>query len=359
MPACLRAVCFFLCAALLFFALPIPSRGDSILPSVSAKSAILIDASSGRIIYEKNAELRLPMASTTKIMTALVALEEGDPEATVEIDPRAVGIEGSSAYLVAGERLTLRELVYCLMLASANDAAAAIAYALSGGIEGFAALMNEKAVELGLSNTRFENPHGLDSKDHYTTAHDLARLTAHALKNADFAKIVATNSFVAESDTAKHTLFNHNRLLRSYRGCIGVKTGYTKISGRCLVSAAERGGLRLICVTLSAPDDWNDHKAMLDYGFAHYYAKPLCTVGESFYELPVVSGERGRVFCCAADSAYITLPSGADGEIHCVIECPRFLWKLPRNGDRLGRLLFFENGKLAATVDLVARIYKG
>ena len=356
MPVYLRALCFALCAAIFVFSFPCHTFAYSVLPSVSAKSAILIDGATGKIIFEKNAELRLPMASTTKIMTALCTLEHADVEKTVSVDPRAVGIEGSSVYLKAGERITLRDLLYSLMLASANDAAAAIAYAVSGGIESFAALMNEKARELGLSDTHFDNPHGLDSENHYTTALDLALLARYALENAEFAKIVSTSSKQIESDVATHALYNHNRLLRSYSGCIGVKTGFTKTSGRCLVSAAERDGLRLICVTLNAPDDWNDHKTLLDYGFSHFYADKLCTASESFYEMPVVSGERGRVFCVAAKTVYLTRSADGKDKISCTVECERFLWRLPKPGERLGRLVFKKDGQTVATVELIAYI---
>lgn len=356
MPVSLRAICFFLLFSILLFSFSFPASAYSFLPSVSAKSAVLIDASTGKIIFEKSAELRMPMASTTKIMTALCALEHADFKAPVYVDPRAVGIEGSSAYLKAGERLTVEELLYCLMLSSANDAAAAIAYAISGSIDEFASLMNEKARELGLANTHFDNPHGLDSKNHYTTALDLANLTRYALQNKKFAKIVATNSMQIENGVSSHSLYNHNRLLRTYRGCIGVKTGYTKVSGRCLVSAAERDGLRLICVTLNAPDDWNDHTALLDYGFSNFYAQKLCAVAESFYEIPVVSGESGRAFCVAAKALYLTRALGDEGEVSCTVECERFLWRLPKNGEKLGQLVFKIDGKTVATVDLVAHI---
>ena len=354
MPVTVRTLSFILCAALLIFSFPLSASAYSVLPNVSAVSAVLTDSASGRVLYEKNANVRMPMASTTKIMTALVALEYGDPDATVEVDPRAVGTEGSSVYLKAGERLALSDLIYCLMLASANDAAAAIAYALAGGIPEFAALMNKKAAELGLFDTHFENPHGLDSKEHYTTASDLSRLTAYALKNKSFAETVSCNSAIVESDTQRHTLFNHNRLLRSYEGCIGVKTGYTKTSGRCLVSAAERDGLTLICVTLSAPDDWNDHKTLLDYGFSHYRAVSLCSVGQSFYEMPVVSGEIGRVLCITKENLYATLKG--DEDITFTVECPRFLWAIPKPGKALGRVVFYKNGKIIGTTELIAHI---
>ena len=347
------------CAAILALLLlcsvfALPASASSLLPSVSAESAVLTEAKSGRVLYEKNARARMPMASTTKIMTALVALEHGDPEATVSVDPRAVGVEGSSVYLKAGEKLTLRELVYCLMLASANDAAEAIAYHISGSIEGFSELMNRKASELGLTDTHFENPHGLDGESHYTTARELAALTARALENPDFAAIVSTNSREVDSDTGRHTLFNHNKLLRSYEGCIGVKTGYTQKSGRCLVSAAERDGMTLICVTLNAPDDWNDHTRLLDYGFEHFSAQWIALPYQCFYEMPVVSGESGRLLCVVQEAMSYPLLSGQS--ITSVVECHRFAWKMPKDGEKLGRVIFYLDGIRVAEADLTAFI---
>lgn len=354
MPSCIKSLCAAFLAVLVFCALFLPCSALETIPSVSAQSAVLMEADSGRIIYEKNARIRMPMASTTKIMTAWVALESGDPDSTVTVDPRAVGVEGSSVYLKVGEKMTLRELVYCLMLASANDAAAAIAYHISGSIEGFAALMNQKAAALGLVNTRFENPHGLDSESHYTTAEELAIITSHALKNAAFAEIVSTNAKTVESDISQHALFNHNKLLRSYEGCVGVKTGYTKRCGRCLVSAAERNGLTLICVTLSAPDDWNDHTRLLDYGFAHYRAEILCRPYQSFFEMPVVSGESGRLLCVTAEA--LSYPVTGEQKLTWVVECHRFAWKMPKNGTRVGRVVFYLEGKPVAEAELTAFI---
>ena len=355
MPAFIKALCIFMCAVLLLAFFPFPTSAYSIIPSVSANGAILLDAESGKILFEKNANVRLPMASTTKIMTAIVALESADTEAVIEVDSRAVGTEGSSVYLEKGEKITLFDLLYCLMLASANDAAAAIAYAVAGGIDEFAALMNKKARELGLYDTAFKNPHGLDAEGHYTTAEDLARLSVHALNDPEFLRIVSTNSAKVRTDRTERTLFNHNRLLRSYEGCIGVKTGFTKKSGRCLVSAAERGGLRLVCVTLGAPDDWNDHKTLLDYGFSRFEAETLCQKGQIFHEIPVVSGESGRVFAAATENITLTVPKG-DSSFSVVIECERFLWKRPANGERIGRVVFYKNGKIIAEAPLAAHI---
>ena len=201
-------------------------------PALSAHSAILIEMDGGDAIYQRNADERLPMASTTKIMTALVALENCDVNKTVSVSPEAVGIEGSSVYLFAGERITMEDLLYALLLSSANDAAAAIAIEVGGSIEGFAALMNERAHSLGLENTNFINPHGLYDEQHYTTARELAVIAREAMKHPTFARIVATYKRTAEmADGGERLFVNHNKLLSSYEGACGIKTGYTKKAG--------------------------------------------------------------------------------------------------------------------------------
>lgn len=254
---------------------------------VSARSAILIEKDSGRVLFEKNSEEKLPMASTTKIMTAAVALESRELDREIEISESAAGVEGSSMYLQKGEVMTLRDLLYGLMLSSGNDAAVAIAEDIAGSGEKFAELMNEKAAQIGMKNSHFTNPNGLPDENHYSTAADMARLCAYAMKNPTFCEIAATKNYKISGGKVAYprALSNHNRLLNMYDGCVGVKTGFTKAAGRCLVSAAQRGGMTLICVTLNAPDDWNDHMSLFDYGFSTYkYTKiadseiPACGV---------------------------------------------------------------------------------
>ena len=240
-----------------------------------AESAVLYDADNDTVLFSKDSKKRLPMASTTKIMTAIVALEWGNPNELVTIPKEAVGIEGSSCYLKEGEQFSLRSLLYALLLQSANDAATAIALHIAGSIEGFALLMNCKAAELGLTNTHFDNPHGLDSRTHYTTALDLARLADYCMENREFEEIWSTVTVqipLTSTEKADHVriLYNHNRLLRSYPPCIGGKTGYTMRCGRCLVSAAELCGKRLIAVTLNCRHDWNDHVRLYEYGFSQH-----------------------------------------------------------------------------------------
>ncbi len=274
-----------LLVSLFFFLFPLSVSAE---PSVSAQSAVVIEASSGRVLYEKNAESKLPMASTTKIITAMVALQQGKLTDKVKISSIAAETEGSSMYLETGEIMTLEELLYGLMLASGNDAAVAISEHL-GGTEKFVAQMNQTAKTLGATNTHFENPNGLPHENHYSTAYDMALLTAKGLENANFSKIVSTKSYSisGEGKSYSRTLTNHNKLLRMMEDCIGVKTGFTKAAGRCLVSAAKRNGMTLICVTLNAPDDWNDHQTLYHHLFSHYQLCPLVRAGIPLATIPV------------------------------------------------------------------------
>lgn len=240
-------------------------------PSLSARSAILIDADTGGVILEKNADERLPMASTTKIITALVALENGTPDDPVCVSANAAGTEGSSVYLAAGETLSLRDLLYGLMLESGNDAAVAIAEHIGGSEEAFVRMMNGFCSRIGAHDTHCVTPNGLDAEEHYTTARDLAHIAAYAMKNLQFREIVSRKEeTIPDRDPGGvRYLSNHNKLLKTYDGADGIKTGYTSKSGRCLVSSASRNGWRVIAVTLNAPDDWNDHGKLLDYAFMH------------------------------------------------------------------------------------------
>ncbi len=299
-----------------------------------------MEAESGATVFEKNAHTRLPMASTTKIMTALVALELAAPDTVICVDGRAVGTEGSSVYLCEGEKLTLEQLLYALMLESANDAAVAIAIGVSGSEEAFVDAMNAKATSLGLSDTHFANPHGLDAEAHYTTAYELARIAQAALQNPLFKTIVSTRKMtIPHQDTdAVRLLVNHNKMLRQYEGCIGVKTGFTQKSGRCLVSAAERDGVTVIAVTIDSPDDWKDHTKLLDYGFAHYQRVELCPVDFRLC-LPVVGGKETYVTVGVSQPASVTLPIGSP-VIEQTIQCPRHLYATVNEGDICGRMLF-------------------
>lgn len=311
---------------------------------ISARHAVVLEAESMDTVYEKDGYTRAPMASTTKIMTALLAVEAGNLDKTVTVPKEATGIEGSSIYLQEGERLTLEDLVYALMLESANDAAMAIAICIGGSVDAFVEMMNERARELGLKDTHFTNPHGLDNEEHYTTAYDLARLGAYAMENPVFEEIVSTKKRVIPlSDEGSRVLINHNKLLRLYEGTIGVKTGFTRRSGRCLVSCGERDGVRLICVTLNAPNDWNDHRRLLDFGFDGYERIRLADAGDYTLSLNCINGEKSYVLCSNYDSLSVTLKKGTEGEIRAVTEYDRLLSAPIKKGDRVGQIVFYCN----------------
>lgn len=313
------------------------------LTGTSAQAAVLINAHTGDVLFRQNENARLPMASTTKIMTALVVLEALSPSTPVTITSASVGVEGSSIYLTEGEVLTVEELLYALMLSSANDAAVALAIAVSGNVEAFSERMNQKADALGLEDTHFTNPHGLDDPEHYTTAYELAVIAKEALSHELLRTIMSTERKTIPHNGAEgvRLLLNHNKMLRTYDGAIGVKTGFTKKSGRCLVSAAERDGVSLIAVTINAPDDWRDHTAMLDYGFSLYDTLELCPSGA--YEAPlwVVSGEHEYVIVKNTDSLVLSLPKSR-GTLRCVVELPRFVYASVNKGDILGYLTYYE-----------------
>ena len=273
----------------------------------SASSAILIDADSGRVLYEQNAGQRRYIASITKLMTALVALESGHAlDEIVTILPEYVGAEGSSMYLQAGEKMTLETLLYGLLLSSGNDAALAVAGVCAGGTELFVAEMNRRAALLGMHDTTFKNPSGLTEEGHCSTAADMAKLAAACMQREEIARIVATRSITMEG----RTFTNHNKLLWHYDGCVGMKTGYTERSGRTLISCARRDGLTLIAVTLNDPNDWADHTAMLDHGFTTYTLTQLADAKERIALLPIRGSLLPFVSVCAADDCFYPLASG-------------------------------------------------
>lgn len=347
-----RIPCAVLAAILLICGCP---RAAYAAPTLSARAAVLIEASSGQVLMETSAHERLPMASTTKIMTALVALEHAELDRQVKISADAVGVEGSSVYLKADEILTMEQLLCALLLESANDAAAAIAIEIAGDIESFADMMNETAQRIGLTDTHFTNPHGLDNAEHYSSAYDLAMLARYALQNPDFARIASTykTNIPLNGDEGIRVLINHNKMLKYYDGAIGVKTGYTKRCGRCLVSAATRDGVTMIAVTLSAPDDWRDHTAMLDYGFSLYECAVLAQPGEIRCDLSCLGATKETVSAANKDTVTIILPKN-HGEITRVIEANRYLCAPIEAGDAVGEILFCCDGKEIARAPLYA-----
>ena len=339
--------------AFLFLLSPAPLSAKE---TCSAKAAVVLEAASGTALYEKNADLQLPQASTTKIMTAIVAIEYGNPTMQVTIPAAAVGIEGSSIYLYEGEILTLEHLLYALLLESANDAAVAIAIAVAGNVEAFVDLMNQKAHSLGLRNTHFVNPHGLDHDEHYTTASDLASLARYCMQNDLFRTIVSTQRMTIplNDQEGARLLLNHNRLLRSYEGTIGLKTGFTKRSGRCLVSAAQRDGIMLISVTLNAPDDWDDHRNMFDYGFSQYTSVLLQSAGTYARTIPLIGNDQDSVNISNRNEIRVILPQ-THGEIHMYCHAPRWMSGAISEGAMLGQLIYECDGEIIAIEPLLTQ----
>lgn len=320
--------------------------------NVSAVSAIVIEAQTGTVLWEQNSREKRAMASTTKIMTALLTIEAGDLDREFTVDPLAIMVEGTSMGLREGDRVSRRDLLYGILLPSGNDAANAAAVSVSGSVTAFVKLMNSRARELGLNDTHFATPSGLDAEGHYTTAYDLAKLAAYALRDDTFREIVGCTSADVEfgNPPYKRTLYNSNKMLKRYDGAIGVKTGFTDNARRCLVSAAERDGATLVAVTLNAPDDWNDHTKMLDYGFTQVRAYPLET---SCAEKVAVAGTGQSVGVYAHKETLALTPEQRTKLTRRVL-LPGFVYGSVERGDRLGELLFLIDGEVVGRVPLFA-----
>ena len=338
-----RIPVFFLVIWLLFSIYPC----QAIAVGTSAAAAILVDADSGRVLYEQNADARMLIASTTKIMTALVAIQEGDLSDVVTVKREATLTEGSSMYLKEGEQLTLETLLYGLMLCSGNDAAVAIADHVGGSQKGFLKLMNETAKELGMESSSFANPNGLDAEDHYSTARDMAKLACAAVRNETLLRIVSTQSVTIGG----RTMTNHNKLLRYVDGCLGLKTGYTRAAGRTLVSCAERNGQRLVAVTLQDGNDWADHEALYDYGFSTYPAHRAAMLGKMLYQASVKDGLRASVPLVAAESFSWPLAEGEALDMTVELDTP--LTAPITAGRRAGEAVFTLNGREVGRIELL------
>ena len=325
-------------------------------PSVSAKSAVLINADNAQILFAKDENTKRPMASTTKIMTALLTLEAASVNnKIITITDKMVKVEGSSMGLLPGNQLSLKALAAGMLTVSGNDAANSAAIAISGSTEAFANLMNKRAKELDLTNTHFVTPSGLDDDAHYTTARDLAVLASAAMKNPDFAEIAGNKLMNVQYANPEQTrrFTNHNKLLSMYPGCTGIKTGFTKKAGRCLVSAAQRNGVNLIAVTLNAPDDWNDHQQMLNYGFARLVS---CPIDDSHYSisLPVVGGRTESVRVCGTAGNSVTVNTEDRSNIKRSVEIPRFVYAPVEIGQMLGTVRYQLGTQTIASTELVA-----
>jgi D-alanyl-D-alanine carboxypeptidase (penicillin-binding protein 5/6) len=325
-----------------------------------AQAAILYDAESGRVLFEKRADDEMLIASLTKIMTAIVAIENGRLDELVTVGPHAVGVEGSSIYLKEGEKIPLETLLYGLMLRSGNDAAVAIAEHVGGSVEGFVHMMNEKAEYLGLEHTHFANPHGLDAEGHYSSARDLAVLTAYALKNPVFKEIVKTEVKTVPWPGEKwhRKFYNKNKMLRFYQWADGVKTGYTKRAKRTLVASATRDGQQLITVTLNDGDDWKDSMMMLEYGFRNYDLVSILQKGQVLSGKPMVSEDKKQfdVVAGAAFSYPLTEEEKKRVTVEPIISYP--LDRVDRNRMQVGTARIFVNEQLVGSVPLVVNYHE-
>ena len=341
-----------LAAALLLIVLS-PWAAASEALSVPARGAALIDADSGRVLFGQNENQLLPMASTTKVMTALLALESGDPGQRVTAGKNASGVPGTSLYLSEGETLTLEQLLYGLLLRSGNDAAVAIAEHVSGGVPAFVERMNARAKALG-ADARFSNPHGLDAEGHAASALGMALILREAMKREDFRAITATQRKVIPwvGNEYSRVLENKNRLLKTYPGILGGKTGYTGKAGRCLVFAAERNGLTLVGAVLNCPTWFDTAAALLDYGFENYRSESAAAAGAVVASVPVLNGTAASVDALTREALSVAVR--ADSKAETVVDLPDHIEAPVRAGDALGTLSIREDGVVVARCALLA-----
>ena len=331
-------------------------------PEVSAQSAVVLTADTGTVLFEKDGHTPRPVASTTKIMTALLALEAAQERGIplVDITQEMVAVEGSSMGLQAGDSISLTGLAAGMLLASGNDAANAAALYLDASLESFAARMNQRAAVLGMEDTHFVTPSGLDGEDaqglgHLSTAYDMALLARVALEDQAFRQLCSSPSLAVEfaEPVKRVTYTNHNKLLTHYQGCVGVKTGFTKEAGRCLVSAAERDGALLIAVTLNAPNDWQDHTALLDYGFSQVEPYQLAG-GDVRLTVPVVGSPVEVMSLRGSNGGEVTLPLGQGAQVERVVHAPKFLYAPVEAGEQVGEICWYLEGQLLGSAPLTA-----
>lgn len=325
-------------------------------PEITAKSAIIIEAMTGKVLYAKNAEERRYPASTTKIMTLIVALEHGKTDDIITTSANAASTEGSSLWLSQGEQLTMLDMLYGIMLISGNDATVAVAEHISGSVENFAKLMTEKAHAIGAISTNFTNTNGLPDPNHYSTAHDLARIAAYGYKNPLFDEIVSTKNKVVPWAGKDHgrDLYNENRMLWLYEGGNGVKTGYTEVAGRCLVSGAKRDNIQLIAVVLDSDHMWDDSIALLDYGFKQLKPMNIFNEGDIFKTVRVNNGTTDIVRLVTNGGLIVPVSEEDKSELRTVIEAPGKIEAPVSAGQKIGVVRAFYKNTEIATVDLVA-----
>ena len=321
----------------------------------SAASAALIEASSLQMLLAKDPSSRLPMASTTKVMTALLTLERCDLDEVVAFPKEAVGVGGSCIYAYEGEKMTIRDLLYGLMLRSGNDAAAALAIHMGGTLEGFAEIMNERAKLMGLSNSNFVSPNGLDRDGHYSSAYDLCVISAHALKNPDFKRIVSTQYYTIQTDRRKIYVKNKNTMLWDYEGCVGVKTGYTSKAGRCLIFAAERDGMLLVGCVLNCRPMFEVAEEMLDFGFENYEMVKAVLSGAELSRCAVLNGEKSVLTLAAKDDVVIPLKKGDELSVEVDIKLGSTVHAPVIEGERIGECELLIGGCPVGSTELIAK----
>lgn len=333
-----------------------PQQAVRELP-VNAETAAVIDVQSGRILYGKDMKKQMRIASLTKIITAIVAIESGRLEETVTVSKNAYKVEGSSIFLELGEKQKLIDLIYAIMLRSGNDAATAVAeHVGNGSVEKFVQMMNDKVKQLGLTGTHFMNPHGLDAEGHYSTASDMAVLTAYALKNPVFAEIVSTEikKIPWEGKDWERTMRNKNKMLYRYNGADGVKTGYTKAAGRCLATSATRDGRQLAVIVLNDRDDWNDTAKLLDYGFKQFQYISAVDGSETVTTLPVKNGTTGEITIKAADKLLYPVREDEKNQLTRKVKLPDYVRAPVTEGEQVGEMTVYLNNQKIGTIPLLA-----
>lgn len=343
-----------LMAMLMVFAVGAPLSHSALAVNVSARSAVVLELETGTVLYAKAPHEKRPMASTTKVMTALIAIENGNLDDIVVTDSSAYGVEGSSIYLNLNEEISLRDLLYGLMLRSGNDSAVAIACHIAGSVEAFAEMMNARAAQIGAQNTHFVNPHGLPVDDHYTTAYDLALICREAMLNPVFAEIVGTQYHKTTTGSVTRSMQNKDKLLWRYDGALGIKTGYTKAAGKCLTFAAERDGMTVVGAELNSPDMFPDAMALMDQAFAEYTVYEFIKQGDTVMRMQVDGGYREllTVRCASSISVPVKKSEGIcltpQIKLNYGITAPVYA------GEVLGEMELYNNGVLVGTCKLIA-----
>ncbi|MCG8484630.1 MAG: D-alanyl-D-alanine carboxypeptidase [Clostridia bacterium] len=325
-------------------------------PSISAQSAIVIDARTGRVLYEHNANNKMPMASTTKIMTALLAIQNNNLNDLVKIKPESTNIEGSSIYLKEGEVIKLKDLLYGLMLCSGNDAACAIAQHVGGNVEQFSQMMNNKVTELGLNDTNFMNPHGLNNQNHFTTAYDLAMISKEAMQHNTFKNVVGTKLWIAQREGDRYKYFyNKNKVISQYEYGTGIKIGYTKRSGRCLVASSKKGELELICVVLNAPNWFNDSYRLMDYVFNKYKPTKIIDENQIFKTVPVRNGTKEYTKIIAQQKSILPLTDEEKKQISILYSVQDYLTAPVTRKNKIGTAKIYLDDQLLDSVNMITR----